>query len=55
MIAMALMCEPKLLIVRGIPGPINLSSVCRFRTRCHCAKAVCAEVNPPTVADGARN
>lgn len=45
----------KLLIEGEIPSPMNLPSGCRFRTRCPYAKAVCAEIDPATVVDGARS
>ena len=45
----------KLLLEGEIPSPINLPSGCRFRTRCPYAKAVCAEVDPPTVTEGNRS
>jgi oligopeptide/dipeptide ABC transporter ATP-binding protein len=45
----------KLLLEGEIPSPINLPSGCRFRTRCPYAKDVCAQVDPPTTAEGSRS
>ena len=42
--------RPERILLRGeIASPINPKPVCRFASRCNCAKAICNEAEPPLV------